>query len=65
MNQENPIPTFGHEDARAVINLIDVVARRGAILGEELGDVALMRKRYVAFWESMAPKEDNLKKESQ
>lgn len=62
--QENTTPAFNHEDAKAVITLIDVAARRGAILGEEMGDVAAMRRRFVQFFEILSPKIDKSKSDS-
>ena len=54
---EPQIHTINLGDLTAVIRIIDVVTKRGAINGEELADVGAVRNRIQAFVTASTPAE--------
>lgn len=46
------------QDIAACVHIIDIVTKRGAFEGSELGDVGTVRNRLAAFLDSNAPKEE-------
>jgi|TARA_R110002074_G_scaffold142931_1_gene289645 hypothetical protein len=54
---EPQIHTINLGDLNAVIRIIDVVTKRGAINGEELADVGAVRNRIQAFVTASTPAE--------
>ena len=53
--EEQPIHTINLGDLNAVIRIIDVVTKRGAINGDELADVGAVRNRIQAFITAPTP----------
>ena len=53
--EEPQIHTINLGDLNAVIRIIDVVTKRGAINGEELADVGAVRNRIQAFVTASTP----------
>ena len=53
--EEQPIHTINLGDLNAVIRIIDVVTKRGAINGDELADVGAVRNRIQAFVTASTP----------
>jgi len=53
--EEPQIHTINLGDLNAVIRIIDVVTKRGAINGDELADVGAVRNRIQAFVTASTP----------
>jgi len=53
--EEQPIHTINLGDLNAVIRIIDVVTKRGAINGDELADVGAVRNRIQEFVTASTP----------
>ena len=53
--EEPEIHTINLGDLNAVIRIIDVVTKRGAINGDELADVGAVRNRIQAFVTASTP----------
>lgn len=51
-------PTLSIGDLNAVVQLIDICARRGAFDGKELQSVGSLRARFAAFIQSNTPAEE-------
>jgi len=51
-------PGIGLQDIAACVQIIDIVTKRGAFEGAELGDVGTIRNRLSAFLEANKPAEE-------
>lgn len=51
-----PAPQLGLNDLAAVVQMIDIVSRRGAFEGQELTAIGALRSRFEAFVKASAPK---------
>ena len=49
MTEETQAPSLSLNDISNVVQVIDMVSTRGAIRGEELAPVGILRERFVAF----------------
>lgn len=49
-------------DIAAVVQVIDVVTKRGAFEGSELEAVGVLRNRFAKFVEAKAPKQEEVEK---
>jgi hypothetical protein len=49
-------PQLGLNDLAAVVQMIDIVSRRGAFEGPELTAIGALRGRFEAFVKASAPK---------
>lgn len=56
-------PTLSIGDLNAVVQLIDICARRGAFDGKELQSVGSLRARFAAFIQSNTPEEEEQENE--
>ena len=51
-------PTLSLNDIANVVQVIDMVSTRGAIRGEELAPVGILRERLVAFLKASQPAQE-------
>ena len=51
-------PGIGLSDIAACVQIIDIVTKRGAFEGSELGDVGTVRNRLAAFLNANQPPEE-------
>jgi hypothetical protein len=49
-------PQLGLNDLAAVVQMIDIVSRRGAFEGQELATIGALRGRFEAFVKASTPK---------
>lgn len=54
--QQAPTPQLDLNDLNAVVQIIDVCAKRGSFEGIELADVGTLRNRIVQFLNANTPK---------
>jgi hypothetical protein len=54
--EQQPAPQLSLNDLAAVVQMIDIVSRRGAFEGTELTPIGALRSRFDAFLKASAPK---------
>lgn len=54
--EEQEAPQLGLQDIATMVQIIDIVSRRGGFEGQELEAVGSLRNRVVAFLNAAAPK---------
>lgn len=54
--EEQQAPQLGLQDIATMVQIIDIVSRRGGFEGQELEAVGSLRNRVVAFLNAAAPK---------
>lgn len=57
-------PTLSLNDIANVVQVIDMVSTRGAIRGEELAPVGILRERLVAFLKASQPTQEEATEEA-
>ena len=55
-SEQKPAPQLGLNDLAAVIQMIDIVSRRGAFEGSELTAVGALRTKFADFVQASTPK---------
>lgn len=65
MSEETKEVQLGLNDIAAVVQIIDVVTKRGAFEGPELEAVGVLRNRFAAFVQSKQPPQEGAPAEPQ
>lgn len=58
--EEQEAPQLGLQDIATMVQIIDIVSRRGGFEGQELEAVGSLRNRVVAFLNAAAPKDGDV-----
>jgi hypothetical protein len=62
--EETAAPGIGLQDIAACVQIIDIVAKRGAFEGAELADVGTVRNRLTAFLDANKPAEPDAEEDA-
>ena len=64
MTEETQAPSLSLNDIANVVQVIDMVSTRGAIRGDELAPVGILRERLVAFLKASQPAPEAVEEEA-